>query len=70
MKKFMTKLEEEKIDESKLSWLERRRLKKQRKALEKKRRAAEKEGVMHDLVMDGVSEIWFWGLGVPLEKWV
>ena len=46
--------EEEQLDESKLSWLERRRLKKQRKALEKKRRAAEKEGVIHDLVMDDI----------------
>ena len=46
--------EEEPIDESKLSWLERRKLKKQRKALERKRRAAEKEGVIHDLVMDDI----------------
>ena len=36
--------EEEKIDESKLSWLQRRRLNKQRKAEERKRKAAEKEG--------------------------
>ena len=42
------------VDESKLSWLERRKLKKQRKALERKRRAAEKEGVIHDLVMDDI----------------
>ena len=46
--------EEEPIDESKLSWLERRKLKKQRKALERKRRAAEKDGVIHDLVMDDI----------------
>ena len=46
--------EEEPVDESKLSWLERRKLKKQRKALERKRRAAEKEGVIHDLVMDDI----------------
>ncbi len=46
--------EEEKIDESKLSWLQRRRLNKQRKAEERKRKAAEKEGVIHDLVMDDI----------------
>ncbi len=46
--------EEEQIDESKLSWLERRKLKKQRKALDRKRRSAEKEGVIHDLVMDDI----------------
>ena len=46
--------EEEQIDESKLSWLERRKLKKQRKALNRKRRSAEKEGVLHDLVMDDI----------------
>jgi len=46
--------EEEKIDESKLSWLQRRRLKKQRKAEERKRKAAEKDGVIHDLVMDDI----------------
>lgn len=46
--------EEEPVDESKLSWLERRKLKKQRKALDRKRRAAEKEGVIHDLVMDDI----------------
>ena len=46
--------EEEQIDESKLSWLERRKLKKQRKALDRKRRSAEKEGVLHDLVMDDI----------------
>jgi len=39
--------EEEEIDESKLSWLERRRLR-------KKRAAAEKAGVIHDLVMDDI----------------
>ena len=46
--------EEEKIDESKLSWLQRRRLNKQRKAEERKRKAAEKDGVIHDLVMDDI----------------
>ena len=46
--------EEEQIDESKLSWLERRKLKKQRKALDRKRRSAEKQGVLHDLVMDDI----------------
>ena len=45
---------EEKVDESKLSWLQRRRLNKQRKAEERKRKAAEKEGVIHDLVMDDI----------------
>ncbi|MBE28109.1 MAG: secretion system protein E [Euryarchaeota archaeon] len=39
--------EEEQIDESKLSWLQRRRLKKQRAA-------AAKDGVIHDLVMDDI----------------
>ena len=39
--------EEEQIDESKLSWLQRRRLR-------KKRAAAAKEGVIHDLVMDDI----------------
>ena len=47
-------VEEEKVDESKLSWLQRRRLNKQRKAEERKRKAAEKEGVIHDLVMDDI----------------
>ena len=46
--------EEEQIDESKLSWLERRKLKKQRKALDRKRRSAENEGVIHDLIMDDI----------------
>ena len=46
--------QEEQIDESKLSWLERRRLNKQRKAEERKRRSAEKDGVIHDLVMDDI----------------
>ena len=46
--------QEEQIDESKLSWLQRRKLNKQRKAEAKKRRAAEKEGVIHDLVMDDI----------------
>ena len=46
--------EEEQIDESKLSWRERRRLNKQRKAEAKKRKAAEKDGVIHDLVMDDI----------------
>ena len=46
--------QEEQIDESKLSWLQRRRLNKQRKAEAKKRKAAEKEGVIHDLVMDDI----------------
>ena len=46
--------EEEKIDESKLSWRQRRQLKKQRKAEERKRKAAEKAGVIHDLVMDDI----------------
>jgi len=45
---------EEQVDESKLSWLEKRRLRKQRKNLEKKRKSAEKDGVMHDLVMDDI----------------
>ena len=39
--------EEEQIDESKLSWLQRRRLR-------KKRAAAKKDGVIHDLVMDDI----------------
>ena len=39
--------EEEQIDESKLSWLQRRRLRKQRAA-------AAKDGVIHDLVMDDI----------------
>jgi len=39
--------EPQEIDESKLSWLERRRLKKQRAA-------AQKSGVIHDLVMDDI----------------
>ncbi len=39
--------EAQEIDESKLSWLERRRLKKQRAA-------AQKSGVIHDLVMDDI----------------
>ena len=44
-----TLIEEEaqEVDESKLSWLERRRLKKQRAA-------AQKSGVIHDLVMDDI----------------
>ena len=46
--------EEEQIDETKLSWRERRRLNKQRKAEAKKRKAAEKDGVIHDLVMDDI----------------
>ena len=46
--------QEEQIDESKLSWLQRRKLNKQRKAEAKKRKAAEKEGVIHDLVMDDI----------------
>ncbi|OIR23225.1 MAG: hypothetical protein BEU00_00835 [Marine Group III euryarchaeote CG-Epi3] len=46
--------EEEQIDESKLSWREKRKLNKQRKAEAKKRKAAEKEGVIHDLVMDDI----------------
>jgi flagellar protein FlaI len=46
--------QEEEIDESKLSWLQRRRLNKQRKAEERKRKAAEKDGVIHDLVMDDI----------------
>lgn len=46
--------EEEQIDESKLSWRERRKLNKQRKAEAKKRKAAEKDGVIHDLVMDDI----------------
>ena len=45
---------EEQIDESKLSWLQRRKLNKQRKAEAKKRKAAEKDGVIHDLVMDDI----------------
>ena len=39
--------EEQQIDESKLSWLQRRKLRKQRAA-------AEKDGVIHDLVMDDI----------------
>ena len=39
--------EEGQIDESKLSWLQRRKLRKQRAA-------AEKDGVIHDLVMDDI----------------
>ncbi len=39
--------EEQEIDESKLSWLQRRKLRKQRAA-------AEKAGVIHDLVMDDI----------------
>ena len=39
--------EENQIDESKLSWLQRRKLRKQRAA-------AEKDGVIHDLVMDDI----------------
>ena len=46
--------EEEQIDESKLSWRERRKLNKQRKAEAKKRKAAENDGVIHDLVMDDI----------------
>ena len=46
--------QEEEIDESKLSWLQRRKLNKQRKAEARKRKAAEKEGVIHDLVMDDI----------------
>ncbi len=46
--------QEEQIDESKLSWLQRRKLNKQRKAEAKKRKAAEKDGVIHDLVMDDI----------------
>ena len=46
--------EEEQIDETKLSWRERRKLNKQRKAEAKKRKAAEKDGVIHDLVMDDI----------------
>ena len=46
--------EEEQIDESKLSWRERRKLNKQRKAEAKKRKSAEKDGVIHDLVMDDI----------------
>ena len=39
--------EEQQIDESKLSWLQRRKLRKQREA-------AAKDGVIHDLVMDDI----------------
>jgi flagellar protein FlaI len=46
--------QDEQIDESKLSWLQRRKLNKQRKAEAKKRKAAENEGVIHDLVMDDI----------------
>jgi len=46
--------QDEQIDESKLSWLQRRKLNKQRKAEAKKRKAADKEGVIHDLVMDDI----------------
>jgi len=46
--------QEEPIDESKLSWLQRRKLNKQRKAEDKRRKAADKEGVIHDLVMDDI----------------
>ena len=47
--------EEEQIDESKLSWRERRKLNKQRKAEAKKRKAAEKDGVIW---MDGKNVDW------------
>ena len=40
-------VEEEEVDESKLSWLQRRRLR-------KRRAAAAKDGVIHDLVMDDI----------------
>ena len=46
--------QEEPIDESKLSWLQRRKLNKLRKAEAKKRKAADNEGVIHDLVMDDI----------------
>ena len=39
--------DEQEVDESKLSWLQRRKLRKQRAA-------AEKDGVIHDLVMDDI----------------
>lgn len=45
---------EETVDESQLSWREKRRLRKERKQQEKARKAAEKAGVIHDLVMDDI----------------
>ena len=42
------------VDESQLSWREKRRLRKERRQLEKARGAAEKAGVIHDLVMDDI----------------
>ena len=45
---------EEPVDESHLSWREKRRLRKERKQLEKARQSAEKAGVIHDLVMDDI----------------
>ena len=44
----------EPVDESQLSWREKRRLRKERQQLEKARGAAEKAGVIHDLVMDDI----------------
>ncbi len=45
---------EETVDESQLSWREKRRLRKERKQQEQARKAAEKAGVIHDLVMDDI----------------
>ena len=45
---------EETVDESQLSWREKRRLRKKRKQQEQARKAAEKAGVIHDLVMDDI----------------
>ena len=45
---------EETVDESQLSWREKRRLRKERKQQDQSRKAAEKAGVIHDLVMDDI----------------
>lgn len=45
---------EETVDESQLSWREKRRLRKVRKQQEQARKGAEKAGVIHDLVMDDI----------------
>ena len=45
---------EETVDESQLSWRDKRRLRKERKQQEQARKAAEKAGVIHDLVMDDI----------------
>nr|MCS5525435.1 hypothetical protein [Candidatus Poseidoniia archaeon] len=45
---------EETVDESQLSWRDKRRLRKERKQQEQARKAADKAGVIHDLVMDDI----------------